>query len=67
MPYAQQLPLRRLTCISIDRVDAQSLPELTQAAQNRSLCQLAPQRFPGLGGAEDTVFVQCFPQLEHQR
>jgi hypothetical protein len=64
--HTQQLPLRRLACVSIDRVDAQSLPELRQATQNRSLRQLAPQRFPCLGSAEDTVFVQGFPQLEHQ-
>jgi hypothetical protein len=66
VPHAQQFPLRRLTRVPIYRVDAQSLPELRQATQNRSLRQLAPQRFPGLGSAEYTLFVQGFPQLEHQ-
>jgi hypothetical protein len=66
VPHAQQLPLRRLIRVPIDRADTQSLPEFRQTAQNRSLGQLAPQRFPGLGSAEYTLAVQRFPQLEHQ-
>jgi hypothetical protein len=66
VPHAQQLPLRRLTHVPVHRADAQRLPQLRQATQNRGLRQFAPQRLPGLGSTDDTFFVQRFPQLEHQ-
>jgi hypothetical protein len=66
MPYAEQLPLRRLASVRKHRSDPQSLPKLAQAAQYGSLGELPAQRLPGLGGAEHAVFVQRFPQLQHQ-
>jgi hypothetical protein len=67
MPYAQQLPLRRLACVPEHRADAQRLPQFAQTSQHRSLRELAPQRLPGLGSAEHAFFVQGLPQLKHQR
>jgi len=66
MPYAEQLPLRRMASVREHRSDPQSLPKLAQAAQYGSLGELSAQRFPGLGSAQHTVFVQRLPQLQHQ-
>jgi hypothetical protein len=57
MPHAEQLPLRRLACFPIDRVDAQCLPKLAQTAQHGCLGELAAQRLSGLGSAEHAFFV----------
>jgi hypothetical protein len=66
VPHTQQLPPGWLTRFPIHRANAQSLPELGQGTQNRSLGDLAPQDLSGLGGIECAVLVQRLPQIEHQ-
>ncbi len=65
--HAQHLPARRLARLFRQhRADAQGLPKLAQGAQHRGFGELAAQRLPSLGGGECTLFVQNFPQLQHQ-
>ena len=65
---AEHFPARRLAAfLGVCRADAQSLPQLAQAAQNDGFGQLAAQGFAGLGGREHAVLIERLPQFQHQR
>jgi hypothetical protein len=57
MPDPEQLPASRLTSFLEYRGDAQSLPKLTQAAQNGRFGQLPAQEFPRLDGRQRPIFA----------
>jgi hypothetical protein len=59
--YAQKLPSGGIARSGKHRADAQPLPQLAQAAQNRGFGELAAQLFPGLDRCQRPILFQGLP------